>query len=77
MFRIESEGKRLGIANDWDLAADKGYLHNGLECAGTDPFMALDLLDPEMRGGDVDMTLKHSIGYSYGQRTGPGGATRG
>ncbi|KAI6106627.1 hypothetical protein EDD16DRAFT_1490535 [Pisolithus croceorrhizus] len=53
MFKRTSDGKIMGVLNDFDLAS----IEDGLtrtECTGTVPFMALELLDPEGSCGQTN-----------------------
>ncbi|KAI6022952.1 hypothetical protein BKA83DRAFT_4271284 [Pisolithus microcarpus] len=58
MFKRTSDGKIMGVLNDFDLASIEDGL-TGTERTGTVPFMALELLHPEGLRGQT----KHAYEY--------------
>ncbi|KAG2363911.1 hypothetical protein BDR07DRAFT_1402782 [Suillus spraguei] len=52
-------GKFIGVLNDYDLSSFKRDGPSGLECTGTVPFMAVQLLTPEAIAGKVEHLYAH------------------
>lgn len=61
MFRIDKEGKRLGVLTDWDLTSNETRPPRGRRRFGSVPFMPVIFLDPTFAGIDLQHFYRHDL----------------
>ncbi|KAG1748440.1 uncharacterized protein EDB91DRAFT_1198161 [Suillus paluster] len=54
-----SDGRYIGVLNDYDLSSTQGTPTGNFERTGTVPFMAIDLLSPAAIAGQVEHLYRH------------------